>query len=98
MINFGEVVVTLTPELRRLALAHVYEAEQSPDLDELVRLLQEQETPDGFELDAARDVGDARLIVVIARAMLWRYEVCPECERWASRRGHAIDCSYRVTT
>jgi hypothetical protein len=98
MVNYGEVVVTMTPELRQLALRHVYETEQPPELDELVELLQEQETPDGFVLDAARDVGDARIIVVIARALLWSYELCPGCERWVSQRGHVRSCPYWVTT
>lgn len=95
MIEPGQVAVTLTPELRRLALELVYETEQGEELDELVTWFQEQETPDGYVLDAAADQAEAHMIVVIARALLWSYDRCPECRRPEPvERGHARGCSY----
>lgn len=70
----GRVTVVLTPNLRDLALAHVYETEQGDELDKLVELFQVQEAPDGYVIDAAASEAEARMIVVIARAVLWRYQ------------------------
>lgn len=70
----GRVTVVLTPELRRLAVAHAYETEHGEALDDLVLWFQEQETPNGHVLDATFNESDARMIVAIARALLWKYE------------------------
>lgn len=56
----------LTAELRQLALTHVYTTVPLGDRDELVELLQEQETPTGHELDPTNS-GDAELLEVIAQ-------------------------------
>lgn len=74
MIDRGQVTVTLTPELRRLALAHVYETEDDDVRDDLIAWFQEQETPDGYVLDASVDAAEAHMVVVIARALLWAHE------------------------
>lgn len=74
MIEPGVVTVILTPELRQLALNHVRETEQGEDEEDLTRWFQEQETPNGYVLDAANSEADAHMIVVIARALLWKYE------------------------
>lgn len=74
MIEPGQVTVTLTPELRQLALAHVRENEEGQDRDELTAWFQEQETPDGHVLDAASGEPEAHMIVVIARALFWTYD------------------------
>lgn len=68
------IVVVLTPELRRLALAHVAETERGEDEENLTRWFQEQETPDGYELWSSRSPEEAHMIVVIARALLWEHE------------------------
>lgn len=73
MIARGQVTVVLTPELRQLALCHIYETEQGDELDRLVLLFQEQETEDGYTLDAAFGEADADMIVVIARALAWEH-------------------------
>lgn len=73
MIKPGQVAVTLTPELRQLALAHVRETHEGQELNELTAWFQEQETPDGYVLDAASEEAEARMIVVITRAILWSY-------------------------
>lgn len=65
-----QISVTLTPELRRLALAHVGETEQGDDLEDLTRWFQEQETPDGYTLDAFVPE-ECHMILAIARALLW---------------------------
>jgi hypothetical protein len=70
----GHVTVVLTPELRQLAVDHVYATEDGEDREDLIRWFQEQETPSGFVLDAANSEADAHMIVVIARALLWKYE------------------------
>lgn len=80
MIARGELTVTLTPELRRLALLHVAEAEQGEDLEDLTRWFQEQETADGDVLDASV-LEECHMIVVIARALLWRHYELDEQER-----------------
>lgn len=77
MIQQGQVTVTLTPELRQLALTHVGEVSDEyhgDDRYDLVAWFQEQETPDGYVLDAAADQAEAHMIVVIARAVLWSYD------------------------
>jgi hypothetical protein len=97
MIKPGQVTVTLTPELRQLALQHVYETEQEPELDDLVLWFQEQETPNGYVLDAATSENEAHMIVVIARALLWTYDRCPDCEVFNPvERGHKPGCDYDV--
>lgn len=73
-IEPGQVTVTLTPELRQLALAHIRETEQGEDAEVLTRWFQEQETPAGYVLDAASDEAEAHMIVVITRALLWTYD------------------------
>jgi hypothetical protein len=70
----GHVSVVLTPELRNLAVDHVYASEEGEDRDDLILWFQEQETPDGYVLDATTSEADAHMIVVIARALLWKYE------------------------
>lgn len=99
MINPGQVMVTLTPELRQLALEHVRETEEGPDAEDLTRWFQEQETPDGYVLDAATDQGEAHMIVVIARALLWEHERCVQCRHMYDPRaiygGHTATCDYR---
>lgn len=96
MIERGRVTVTLTPELRRLALAHVYESEDGEEGQDLVTWFQEQETPDGYVLDAA-EPEEAWMIVVVARALLWEHDRCPECRvHDPVQRGHARDCDYDV--
>jgi len=70
----GHVSVVLTPELRQLAVDHTYATEDGEDRDDLLRWFQEQETPNGYVLDAANSEADAHMIVVIARALLWKYE------------------------
>lgn len=74
MIDRGQVTVTLTPELRQLALDHVYESEENEEAHYLVAWFQEQDTPDGYVLDASVDAAEAHMIVVIARALLWAHE------------------------
>lgn len=98
MTTPSQLTVTLTPELRQLALRHVAETEQGEELADLTRWFQEQETPDGYVLDAAHDVAEAHMIVVIARALLWNYDRCPQCEVYdAVERGHARGCDYDVS-
>lgn len=70
----GHVTVVLTPELRQLAINHVYGTEDGEDREDLLRWFQEQETPNGHVLDAANSEADAHMIVIIARALLWKYE------------------------
>lgn len=82
MIERGQVTVTLTPELRRLALLHVTEAEQGEDEENLTRWFQEQETEDEYLLDAAESAEEAHMIVVIARALMWLHD---------EPRGEALD-------
>lgn len=55
----------MTDELRQRTLTHVYTT-MTGDRDELVELLQEQETPTGAELDPTNS-HDARLLEVIAQ-------------------------------
>lgn len=93
MIASNTVTVVLTPELRRLALLHVAEAEQGDDEENLTRWFQEQETKDGYVLDAARSAEEAHMIVVIARAILWQHECCPECQLHRDSR-HTARCAY----
>lgn len=96
MIQRGQVTVTLTPELRQLALAHVRVTHEDEELELLTRWFQEQETPDGYVLDTTSDPAEAHMIVVIARALLWEYERCPECRVLDPVvAGHEQDCSYR---
>lgn len=73
-IERGVLTVTLTPELRQLALDHVRETEQGRDREDLVRWFQVQETRDGYVLDAADGEPEAHMIAVIARALLWTYD------------------------
>lgn len=75
-----QISVTLTPELRRLALAHVREVEQGDDLENLTRWFQEQETPDGYTLDAFVPE-ECHMIVVIARALLWAHHDREDVDR-----------------
>lgn len=56
----------MTDELRQRTLTHVYTTVPLGDRDELVELLQEQETPTGTELDPTNS-DDARLLEVIAQ-------------------------------
>lgn len=70
----GHVTVAVTPELRQLAIDHVYASEDDETRDDLLRWFQEQETPNGYVLDATASEADAHMIVVIARALLWKYE------------------------
>lgn len=72
-IERGVVTVKLTPELRRLALAQVAETEQGADAENLTRWFQEQETEDGYVLDA-HVAEEAHMILLIARAVLWSCE------------------------
>lgn len=74
MIERGVMTVTLTPELRQLALDHVRESEENEEAHDLVTWFQEQETPDGYVLDAAVSGPEAHMIVVIARALLWAHD------------------------
>lgn len=74
MIARGLVTATLTPELRQLALDHVRETEEGDEQEDLLRWFQEQETDDGYVLDAATSAEEALMIVVIARGLLWRHE------------------------
>lgn len=74
MIERGAVTVTLTPELRQLALAHVRASEDGEEGQDLISWFQEQETPNGYVLDASVDAAEAHMIVVIARALLWAHE------------------------
>jgi len=97
VIPRGQLTVTLTPELRRLALLHVAETEQGQDEEDLTRWFQEQETPDGHVLDVATSVEENAMIVVIARALLWEHDRCPECrEHDAVQRGHRRGCDHDV--
>lgn len=73
MIARGELTVVLTPELRRLALAHVAETEQGVDAENLTDWFQEQETEDGYVVDAATSAEECHMLVVIARALLWEH-------------------------
>lgn len=91
MIEPGVVTVTLTPELRQLALNHVRETVQGEDEEDLTRWFQEQETPDSYVLDAATDAAEAQMIAVIARAVQWQRESCPAC---TLHDGHELDCEY----
>lgn len=72
MIARGELTVVLTPELRQLALAHVGETEQGVDAENLTRWFQEQETEDGYVLDASV-LEECHMLVVLARALLWEH-------------------------
>ena len=74
MIERGAVTVTLTPELRQLALDHVRASEDGEEGQDLIAWFQEQETPDGYVLDACADAAEAHMIVVLARALLWAHE------------------------
>lgn len=95
IVEPGTMTVTLTPELRRLALNHVRETEDGEEGQDLITWFQEQETPDGHVLDASSSESDAHMIVVIARAVLWEYDRCPECRRPdAAERGHVRGCAY----
>jgi len=99
MIKYGQVTAILTPELRQLALNHIRETEQGDEADRLITYFQEQETKDGYVLDAANDDVEAHMIVVIARALLWEHERCPHCRNRydvsAIYRGHTATCEYR---
>jgi hypothetical protein len=99
MIEPGQVTITLTPELRQLALEHVRETEEGPDAEDLTRWFQEQETPDGYVLDAANAECEAHMIVVIARAVLWEHDRCPSCRNTYQvgtvYNGHTATCDYR---
>lgn len=70
----GLVSVVLTPELRELAVNHVYASEDGENRDDLLRWFEERETPNGHVLEATTSEADAHMIVVIARALLWKYE------------------------
>lgn len=74
MIPRGTLRVTLTPELRQLALNHARETEEGEQLDDAVRWFQGQETPDGYVLDAADGEPEAAMITIIARAVWWSWE------------------------
>lgn len=78
MIPRGVLTVTLTPELRQLALNHAYENLEGEELDDAVRWFQEQETPDGFVLDAADGEPEAAMITIIAHGVWWSWEDEPE--------------------
>lgn len=93
----GQVTVTLTPELRRLALLHVAETEQGEDAENLTRWFQEQETPDGHVLNSTESAEEAWMIVVITRALLWEHDRCPDCcVHDPVQQGHARGCDYDV--
>jgi hypothetical protein len=92
-IGHGVVTVPVTPALRELALAHVAETEQGEDQENLTRWFQEQETPDGYVLDAATSPEEAHMITVIARAITWAHGRCRECGREYPNT-HDRGCSY----
>lgn len=64
----GRLTLVLTPELRRFALAQLHVG--NPDHVDLFSWFREEETPDGYVLDAASSEAEAMMIDVILRAIL----------------------------
>lgn len=69
----GRLTLVLTPELRQFALDQVRTTitdPADPERMDLVEWFQEEETPDGYVLDAARTEAEATMIDVVLRAIL----------------------------
>jgi hypothetical protein len=68
----GRLTVVLTPELRALARTYVHAigVPEERDRVDLLTWFSDEETPDGYVLDAARSEAEALMVLTIARVIV----------------------------